>query len=221
MSSPRQGRRRYDASSRQLQAQENRERILAVARRLFVAQGYAATSIDQIAAEAGVSGRTVFGGFASKLNLLKQALDTAIVGDTDEVALHERPSLRLVHEAATAGEAYERLADAFAEVTGRAYGIWAVLHAAAGAEAEIAALERRLDEQRLAGVGRLAATFAERLAVTDPAAIEHIRDTLWTLGSPLQYRLLVHERGWPPGRYRDWMARALAALVPPPGVSGP
>jgi AcrR family transcriptional regulator len=216
MEAPRQARRRYDASSRQLQAQENRERILAVARRLFIAQGYAATSIDQVAAEAGLSTRTVFAGFTSKINLLKQILDTAIVGDTDEIALHQRPLMRRVHEATSATEACERLADAFADVTQRAYGIYAVVHGAADAEPDIAELERQLDAQRLTGVGLLAATFADRLDVTDPAAIAYIRDTLWTLGSPLQYRLLVHQRHWTPKQYRDWMARALAAMIPPP-----
>jgi AcrR family transcriptional regulator len=216
MTSPRQARRRYDASSRQLQAQQNRDRVLAVARRLFVAQGYAATSIEQIAAEAGLSVRTVFGGFTSKINLLKQVLDTAIVGDAAEIPLHQRPSMRRVHDAATAEEAYERLADAFAEVAQRVYGIYAVVHGAADTDPDIAALERQLDAQRLTGVGHLAATIADRLAVTEPAAIAYIRDTLWTLGSPLQYRLLVHQRGWTPRQYRDWMARALAAMVPPP-----
>lgn len=215
MTTPRQARRRYDASSRQLQARQNRDRILAAARRLFVEQGYAATSIEQIAAEAGVSGRTVFAGFASKINLLKQVLDTAISGDADEVPLAQRPAMRRVHEAGTAEEAYERLADAFAEVAERAYGIYAVVHGAAESDPEIAELERRLEEQRLTGAGQLAATFADRLGVTDPAAVAGMRDTLWLLGSPLQYRLLVRQRGWPVARYREWAARALAALVPP------
>jgi AcrR family transcriptional regulator len=198
-----------------LQAQQNRDRVLAVASRLFIAQGYAATSIDQIAAEAGLSVRTVFAGFTSKINLLKHVVDTAIVGDSDEVPLHQRPSMRAVHNASTAEEAYERLADAFVEVAERVYGIYAVVHGAADADPGIAELERQLDAQRLTGVGYLAATFANRLAVTDPAAIAYIRDTLWTLGSPLQYRLLVLQRGWTSRQYRDWMARALPAMVPP------
>jgi AcrR family transcriptional regulator len=215
MTTPRQARRRYDASSRQLQAQQNRDRILAAAGRLFVERGYAATSIEQIAAEAGVSGRTVFAGFASKVNLLKQVLDSAISGDANEIPLARRPAMRQVHEAATAEEAYERLADAFAEVAERAYGIYAVVHGAAGSDPEIGELERQLEEQRLTGAGQLAATFADRLGVTDPAAVAGMRDTLWVLGSPSQYGLLVRQRGWPVGRYRDWAARALAAMVPP------
>jgi len=186
-----------------------------------MAQGYTATSIDQIAAEAGLSVRTVFAGFASKINLLKHVVDTAIVGDSDEVPLHQRPSMRAVHDASTAEDACERLADTYVEVAERVYGIYAVVHGAADADPDIAELERRLDAQRLTGVGYLAATFADRLAVTDPAAIAYIGDTLWTLGSPLQYRLLVQQRGWTSRQYRDWMARALAAMVPPPSKRDP
>lgn len=199
-----------------MQAQQNRDRVLAVAGRLFIAQGYAATSIDQIAAEAGLSVRTVFAGFTSKINLLKHVFDTAVVGDSDEVPLHQRPSMRAVHDAPTAEDAYQRLAEAFVEVAERVYGIYAVVHGAADTDPDIAELERQLDAQRLTGVGYLAATFADRLALTDPAAIAYVVDTLWTLGSPLQYRLLVQQRGWTSRQYRDWIARALAAMVPPP-----
>ena len=216
MSAPRQAGRRYDARSRQSQARENRNRVLAVAGRLFVAQGYAATSVEQIAAEAGLSVRTVFAGFTSKTNLLKEVLDTAVAGDSGDTPLHQRPSMRAVHDARTAEEAYERLADTCVEVVERAYGIYAVVHGAADADPEIAELERRLDAQRLTGVSHLATTFAGLLGVTDPAAVAYIRDTLWTLGSPLQYLLLVRQRGWTARQYRDWTARALAAMIPPP-----
>ncbi|WP_328473236.1 TetR/AcrR family transcriptional regulator [Actinoplanes sp. NBC_00393] len=215
MTAPGPGRRRYDARSRQLQAQQTRDRILEIARRLFVEQGYAATSIQQIAAEAGVSGRTVFIGFTSKINLLRQAVDTAIVGDSDDIPLALRSSMQRVHQSTTAAEAFERLADAYAEIVQRAYGIYTVVHRAADADPEIAELERLLEAQRLTGAGQLAATLADRLGVTDPDAIASMRDVLWTLGSPLQYGLLVHGRGWTVERYRDWAARALTALVPP------
>jgi AcrR family transcriptional regulator len=204
-----QARRRYDARSRQHQARETRDRVLTVARRLFVEQGYAATSIARIAAEAGVSAPTVFAGFKSKVNLLKEAVDTAIAGDTDDRPLRERPVLRRVHEARTFDEVVERLADAFAEVAPRAYPIYAVVHGAADGDRQIAALLRELDRQRLTGAELLAGTVADRRGGGDVAAI---RDALWVMMSPLQYGMIVHDRGRPVGWYRDWMARMLRTL---------
>jgi AcrR family transcriptional regulator len=204
-----QGRRRYDARSRQIQAGETRDRVLVVARRLFVEHGYAGTSVARIAQEAGVSTPTVFAGFRSKVNLLKAAVDTAIAGDTEDRPQRDRPVLRRIHEAATFAEVVERMSDAFAEVAGRAYPIYAVVHGAADSDPQIAALLHELDRQRLTGAGLLAGTIADRLGRTD---VEEIRDTLYVLQSPLQYGLIVRDLGRPPGWYRDWVARQLHAL---------
>ena len=46
--------RRYDASRRRAQAEERQRRVLEVATELFLAQGYGATSIDEIARTADV-----------------------------------------------------------------------------------------------------------------------------------------------------------------------
>jgi AcrR family transcriptional regulator len=205
-------RRQYDASGRQAQAERNRARVLEVARRLFVTQGYARTSIAQIAREAGVSAPTVFAGFKSKVNLLKEAVDTAIVGDDRALPLAARPLMRRVHEAATFDEAIAGLADVFADVAHRAGPIAVVAYAAADADPDIARLVAALDAQRLAGADRLAATTATLLGAADPAVIARIRDTIWTLNSPLQWDLLVRRRGWTMRAYRDWIAAALAAL---------
>lgn len=204
-----QGRRRYDARSRQIQARESRDRVLAVARRLFVEHGYAGTSIARIAQEAGVSTPTVFAGFRSKVNLLKEAVDTAIAGDTDDRPLRERPVLQRIHEAKTFAEVVVRMTDAFAEVAERAYPIYAVVHGAADSDPQIAALRHELDRQRLAGAGLLAATVIDRLGYGDA---EEVRDALYVLQSPLQYGLIVHDLGRPPGWYRSWVARQLRAL---------
>ena len=212
-----QGRRRYDARSRQNQARETRDRVVAVAHRLFVQHGYASTSVARIAAEAGVSAPTVFAGFRSKVNLLKTALDTAIAGDTDDRPLAERPVLRQVHEGGTFDDVVDRLADAFAEVAVRAYPVYAVVHGAADSDPAIAELLHDIDRQRLTGAGLIAATVADRLGVTDPDHVAYVRDSLWALQSPLQYGLLVRDRGWTTAAYRDWTARALRVLLRPPG----
>lgn len=215
MTLPPASRRRYDASGRRAQARANRQRILRVATRLFGAHGYAGTSIAEIAAEAGVSTPTVFAAFKSKVNLLKEAVDVAIAGESEDVALNDESVMRRVREAPTAAEALRRYADAIADVAHRAFPIYAVAHAAADADPQIAELVADLDRQRLTGAGYVATTIAAKRGDADLSRIGYLRDTIWTFNSPLLYGLLVHQRGWTVEAYRDWVATALTALATP------
>src|SRR6266545_3185947 len=76
---------------RRPKAQATRRRILDAARGLFVERGYVATTIEAIAAEAGVAVPTVYLAFGTKRALLVELLDIAAVGDEEPVALLERP----------------------------------------------------------------------------------------------------------------------------------
>src|SRR6266568_2113124 len=60
---------------RRPKAQATRRRILDAARGLFVARGYVATTIEAIAAEAGVAVPTVYLAFGTKRALLVELLD--------------------------------------------------------------------------------------------------------------------------------------------------
>jgi TetR/AcrR family transcriptional regulator, regulator of cefoperazone and chloramphenicol sensitivity len=64
-----QARRPYHSPTRQRQAEDTRRRILDAARALFREAGYAGTTLDAIAAAAGVSPKTV-SAFGSKRGLL-------------------------------------------------------------------------------------------------------------------------------------------------------
>ncbi len=222
MSSTGQARRPYNAEGRRAQARATRERILATAQELFVARGYAGVSVADIATAAGVSVPTVFAGFRSKANLLKEATETALVGDAEPVPLHERPAMRHVVAAPTARELLERFAALITEAGPRAVPLYVVLHAAADADPELARLARTLDDHRLTGAARLAAVVLDRLGVRDaartaPDRLAHVRDTIWTFNSPQLYDLLVTQRGWTPQRYGEWVTRGLVALVQPEG----
>ena len=81
--------RAYDASRRQEQARRTRAQILDVARRRFLDDGYAATTVATIAEEAGVSVETVYKAFGNKPGILKTLFDVAIVGDDEPVPLED------------------------------------------------------------------------------------------------------------------------------------
>src|SRR5918995_1605746 len=90
--------RHYRSELRAAQAQETRRAIVAAASRLFVEDGYGATTIDAVAEAAGVSRKTVFTAVGAKMDLLKIAGDWAVAGDDRPVALAGRSVLRQLLE---------------------------------------------------------------------------------------------------------------------------
>jgi TetR/AcrR family transcriptional regulator, regulator of mycofactocin system len=79
-----------------------------IALRLFSAQGYDQTTVDQIAAEAGVSRRTFFRYYDSKTAVLWGAFDqeVAVIADLLRSAPPERPVMDAVREAVVAANHY-------------------------------------------------------------------------------------------------------------------
>ena len=61
--------------------ERTRQRLLAEAQRLFRERGYAATSLEQIAAAAEVTKGAIYGHFASKEDLMISALEAAPAPD--------------------------------------------------------------------------------------------------------------------------------------------
>ena len=78
------GKRRYDSPRRREQAAATRREILEAAQRLFERQGYAATTMAAIAAEAGVALKTVYVVFETKSGLLRALWHLLLRGDQDD-----------------------------------------------------------------------------------------------------------------------------------------
>ncbi|MET0233338.1 MAG: helix-turn-helix domain-containing protein [Kibdelosporangium sp.] len=70
-------RRQYDSLRRTVQAQETRAEIARAARRLFVEQGWAATTVRDVARAAGVSVPTVYAAYSNKTGLAMALADAA------------------------------------------------------------------------------------------------------------------------------------------------
>ena len=62
-------------SRRAIQAEQTRTEIISAARRLFATQGYAPTSVKDIAREAGVSVQTLYDSVGSKADLVRRLND--------------------------------------------------------------------------------------------------------------------------------------------------
>ena len=82
---PRTATRSYRSETRAEQAARTRERILVVARELFLEEGFAKTTINAVAERAGVSAETVYATYRSKPRLLDEVIRGAVTrGDEPE-----------------------------------------------------------------------------------------------------------------------------------------
>ena len=92
-----EGKRVYNSPLRAEQALRTRAAVLDAAGRRFLGQGYAATTMKDVAAAAGVSVQTVFGQ-GGKAALLLACVDRALVGDDEQAPLARRELFRRVVE---------------------------------------------------------------------------------------------------------------------------
>jgi AcrR family transcriptional regulator len=209
--------RLYSSDLRDEQARQTRWRIVSAASRLFVDRGFAATTVDAIAAEAGVSRKTVFTAVGGKVALLKLAYDYAMSQDDEPLAMIERPGLREVSAEEDDYRSMELYASFVTEVSARISGVYLALRGAAEVDDEARALydkweQERRQAMRMGPVPRMVAHGTLREGVTaDEAA-----DVLALLVAPSTYHSLVVIRGWKPERYRDWFRDTILQTVMAP-----
>ncbi len=199
----------------QQRAQQTRRRICEAAKKLFLATGYAETTITDIAAEAGVAHQTVYFTFGSKAAVLAAVMDREIVGDLDEVALLDRPQVRRIREIRDPARRLERVVEVCCRVTERLASVYEIVRSGA-ADPEIRELLDRHEQQRWqtqsALVGMLDGALAPDI---DPGASA---DWMYALLSHEVYWLLVRRRGWSPGQWRAHVAdQAARQLLTAPG----
>jgi AcrR family transcriptional regulator len=216
----RQPRRRYNSASRRARVAESRLRILQAAHELFVARGFAGTTIADIASAADVSPPTVFALHDSKTNLLKTCIDVALAGDDADVAVGDRPLAMWVAETDDARVLLGRYAVMMGEIARRAAPIYSVLVRAADAEPELAALLKDLEQQRLRAATRLAEAVRDRAGLPPRRSLNDARDTIWICNVPELYIMLTRSRRWSTRRYVEWARDALIKLVIEPPVPG-
>jgi AcrR family transcriptional regulator len=205
--------KRYASEVRDEQARRTRRAIVAAAHDLFLAQGYAATTIDGIAEAAHVSRRTVFNSAGGKAALLKLALDWAIVGDDESIAMADRPAVKAIQAEPDPRKALMLWVQTVAEVAARIAPIGEVLTAAADVDPVAAELLAENSRNRLFG----ATAFIRYLASLDGLAAgmteQRAADLCWALMDGHLYRLLVVQRGWSAMEFTRWLSDSLAATL--------
>ena len=206
--------RKYDATGRRRQAARNREAIIEVARRVFLAEGYAAATVSRIATDAGVSVETIYKAFGGKSGLVRSIWERGLEGAGPIPAERRSDAMRAGEtDARRIIENWGRLTTEVAPLTAP---IMLLARDAAISDPEIAELLEQAEDARLARMEHNACDLLERGLLRPGITLEEARDVLWTYSSAELYELLVVRQGWPVERYGRFVAAGImAALLPP------
>jgi AcrR family transcriptional regulator len=197
---------------KQLAAEETQRVVVEAASRLFLDRGYHATSIGRIAAEAGVAVQTIYNAVGSKRDLLSRVLDFAAAGERAPVRVPQ-----FMREQAESEPDPRRIIAQLVEfwcgALPRTAPAFRIIREAAAADPEIATLERNRSAQRLHNYRQAAQLLADRNALRPGLTIDDAAATIFAIGHPETYRVLVLDGHWDDEAWRTWAQATLEGAL--------
>jgi AcrR family transcriptional regulator len=199
--------RRYVSELRRQAAGATKGRVLKAAKTLFVRHGIDRVTITQIAEKAEVAASTVYALFKSKEGILRELMSRALFGERFLAARAKLdgvtdPVKRIALTAHVARAIYEGESSELALMR----GVSAFSPALRKLEREFEKIRFEMQEER---VRLLFAQARHRRSL----AFDEARRILWMYTSRDVYRMLVHEGGWTPDRYQEWLSDTLVTAL--------
>jgi TetR/AcrR family transcriptional regulator, regulator of autoinduction and epiphytic fitness len=191
--------------SRADRALATRRRMLTTAHDLFVRQGYAATTVEKIAADAGVAVQTVYYTFRTKGLLLRDLVEATAAGEDGAAPVMERPWARTMLSATSAQRVLALAVEHGTAIYERVAVLWPALAAAAATDPEVAAYWSSVTVARRDGQRRIVARILELHALRSGLDPERATDLVVALLGHDMYRALVIEAGWSVPTFRAWL----------------
>ena len=200
--------RRYRSDLRNQAAEVTKGRILNAAKTLFTRRGIDSVTIAEIAERAAVASSTVYAVFKSKAGILRALMEGALFGPRFRAA-HAKLSgvtdpVRLI---ALSGHVARAIYEGESSELGLLRGASAFSPALRKLEQEFEKTRLEMQDER---IRLLFAQSKQRRELT----MDEARRILWMYTSRDIYRMLVHESGWTPDHYEEWLSeRLVQALV--------
>ncbi|MCC6456129.1 MAG: helix-turn-helix transcriptional regulator [Caldilineaceae bacterium] len=182
-----------------------RARIAAAAKQLFQTQGYAATTMEAIASEAGVAVSTVYTIFRNKRSIL---------GAICEAWLEEAQIRPLIEQALADADVPHRLKTAARwtrQQWERGADVLPLLQAAAQDDPDVAGMLDTWMEEKSTAMAHFVASLEGSLP--RDLSVERAGDLFDALTIAELYRDLVNRSGWSPDEYERWLAETLASQL--------
>jgi AcrR family transcriptional regulator len=194
-------------------ARATRRKIIAAATELFIAHGYAATKLEDVATKARVAVQTVYFHFSNKRTLLKESVDVAAVGDDAPVPLLERPFVQEIRDEPDPRTALAIWTATSREIFVRVAPIMRVVRDAAAMDEAMAEQWAVNQRQRAAAQRMLVELLAEKGALRDGLSPDRATDIVFSLISHELFLLLTVERGWGADEWERWITATVGDAV--------
>jgi len=185
------------------------------ARNLFIARGYAGTTINAIAHDAGVAAETVYASFGSKRAILARLFDVSLVGDDLPIPLLERRGPREVLSETDQHRQIELFVPDIYDIISRVAPIFDIMRVAAKTEPEIAQMLENILNARVQGMMTFIHALMKNGPLRDKLTPDKAAETVWTLTSAEVFTLLNVNRGWPEEKHKQWLIDTLTRLLLP------
>lgn len=179
--------------------------MIDTARPLFLSQGYAATTMDQIAAGAGVAVQTVYYTFKSKGNLLSQVVEVTAAGEDEALPAMQRPWAQDMLAATSAQRILALGTEHGTAIYERVAHLWPAVNAAAAVDPAVANYWRSVAAGRRAGQEAMVRRIAQLGALRPELDPDRATDLVYLLAAHDPYQTLVMEAGWPVSTFKAWL----------------
>jgi len=213
MSDPVKTARRYDGSGRREQARETRRQILVAAKELFLDRGYAATTMADVAASAGVAVQTVYTAVGGKAALLKEVFDVSLVGDDEPVPVGERPEIAKVIAETDGRRKLELFARYVSGVLERLSPLAVILVVAADSDEEAAQVLEGYQQGRYQGMREFATNLKQDRCLRRGMTVERAAAVMSAHIDVTNWNTLVVRHGFTRKEFERWLVDVSEAAL--------
>jgi AcrR family transcriptional regulator len=196
--------------SRRGRAQATHWRIVKAAYELFCEQGYAGTTMAQIAQAAGVAVQTVYFTFHTKAALLSRAYDFAVMGENEPLPPDRQPWFEAMLAEPDVTLALRLFVTGVGEITRRVTPIYLVARVAADGDPDTARVMAFHENWRVDGYRQVVELLHAKAELRPGVDLERATDLLLLVAGMDVYHVLVDGRGWSHEAWVDWAVMAAA-----------
>ena len=202
--------------TRRERAEATRRRIIDAALLRFQGPGYAATTMETIAADAGVAVQTVYFAFHTKAELLLAALKVAGGEQGGPEEPIERAWFGQVMAATSGTRRLALIVEYGNEIYRGVSPLMPAVRAAASVDPGVDEAWHALERRRRDGMRQVIETFARGGELRPGLEPSLALDLLFGVHRWETYQAFTEECGWPIERYKAWQFATLARQLLPP-----